>query len=62
MLKINVKKSNCLRIGARRDAVCSNIQTLDGREIVWVDVIPVSYTHLTLPTTYACRSRWSPYH
>ena len=23
----------------------------------------VSYTHLTLPTTYAmCRSRWSPYH
>ena len=26
-------------------------------------VIPVSYTHLTLPTTpVACRSRWSPYH
>ena len=25
--------------------------------------IPVSYTHLTLPTTSAlCRSRWSPYH
>ena len=24
---------------------------------------PVSYTHLTLPTTLAlCRSRWSPYH
>ena len=24
---------------------------------------PVSYTHLTLPTTYwPCRSRWSPYH
>ena len=24
---------------------------------------PVSYTHLTLPTTSAlCRSRWSPYH
>ena len=24
---------------------------------------PVSYTHLTLPTTAAvCRSRWSPYH
>ena len=23
----------------------------------------VSYTHLTLPTTYwPCRSRWSPYH
>ena len=25
--------------------------------------IPVSYTHLTLPTnTVTCRSRWSPYH
>ena len=24
---------------------------------------PVSYTHLTLPTTCnLCRSRWSPYH
>ena len=24
---------------------------------------PVSYTHLTLPTTLCmCRSRWSPYH
>ena len=26
-------------------------------------VNPVSYTHLTLPTSaVACRSRWSPYH
>ena len=26
-------------------------------------VMPVSYTHLTLPTTSRrCRSRWSPYH
>ena len=26
-------------------------------------VVPVSYTHLTLPTTrLVCRSRWSPYH
>ena len=26
-------------------------------------VMPVSYTHLTLPTTTPqCRSRWSPYH
>ena len=26
-------------------------------------LIPVSYTHLTLPTSaVACRSRWSPYH
>ena len=26
-------------------------------------ITPVSYTHLTLPTTrHQCRSRWSPYH
>ena len=26
-------------------------------------LLPVSYTHLTLPTTCTrCRSRWSPYH
>ena len=26
-------------------------------------ISPVSYTHLTLPTTgHECRSRWSPYH
>ena len=24
--------------------------------------IPVSYTHLTLPTNRRCRYRWSPYH
>ena len=30
----------------------------------WVSrITPVSYTHLTLPTTrLRCRSRWSPYH
>ena len=28
-----------------------------------VEAIPVSYTHLTLPTiALLCRSRWSPYH
>ena len=28
-----------------------------------VPIRPVSYTHLTLPTTRtSCRSRWSPYH
>ena len=27
------------------------------------DTVPVSYTHLTLPTKEdECRSRWSPYH
>src|SRR5660397_133775 len=25
-------------------------------------LVPVSYTHLTLPRIERCRSRWSPYH
>ena len=32
-------------------------------EMADIQIYPVSYTHLTLPTnTNACRSRWSPYH
>ena len=27
-----------------------------------VDIDAVSYTHLTLPRSTLCRSRWSPYH
>ena len=35
----------------------------DGIAGLWVGRVPVSYTHLTLPTIAAeCRSRWSPYH
>ena len=37
----------------------------NGHEVVlWGhDPEPVSYTHLTLPTSNTlCRSRWSPYH
>ena len=31
--------------------------------IYTIDIYPVSYTHLTLPTKNSpCRSRWSPYH
>ena len=26
------------------------------------DELPVSYTHLSCRRSYACRSRWSPYH
>ena len=40
----------------------SNVQLL-GNSAVTSLLTPVSYTHLTLPTTGSlCRSRWSPYH
>jgi len=38
-MAINVKKSSCLRIGARRDKLCSSIHTLNGREFDWVNEV-----------------------
>ena len=46
------------KVGVQRNTVYEDwIQT------TLIDTGPVSYTHLTLPTTCnLCRSRWSPYH
>ena len=39
------------------------VRDKEGHYIMMKGTIPVSYTHLTLPTTGSlCRSRWSPYH
>ena len=42
---------------AAREAgdISAGVFDLDGQ-------MPVSYTHLTLPRSTLCRSRWSPYH
>ena len=48
------------KVKAMKNEIKENVQepTLTGRKPG-----PVSYTHLTLPTTIGwCRSRWSPYH
>ena len=53
---------------AARDAevIFTNVTSTADVEAVLLGpdgVIPVSYTHLTLPTKEdECRSRWSPYH
>ena len=36
---INVKKSCCMRVGTRQDKSCSNINTIDGRQLSWVNEI-----------------------
>ena len=42
-----------------RDLLCRH----RGHLLLQISLWPVSYTHLTLPTTRtSCRSRWSPYH
>jgi ATP-dependent Clp protease ATP-binding subunit ClpX len=34
----------------------------EGVQQALLKIVAVSYTHLTLPTSHKCRSRWSPYH
>jgi len=36
---INVRKSCCMRVGTRQDKPCSNINTIDGRQLSWVNEI-----------------------
>jgi len=38
-MSINVKKSCCMRIGPRHNKICSEISTLDGRNLAWVGEI-----------------------
>ena len=43
------------------NAINYGIENSSGDYLICLSA-PVSYTHLTLPTIYSCRSRWSPYH
>ena len=50
---------------SNKDMLTYSSQGLKGVSVPYSDIlfIPVSYTHLTLPTILrSCRSRWSPYH
>jgi len=38
-MSLNAKKSTCIRIGPRFNANCCNIATIDGRELVWTNVV-----------------------
>ena len=49
--------------GGSDDAGSVMVEEIHGEYEPWFTPVPVSYTHLTLPTTCrGCRSRWSPYH
>ena len=63
--RLEIKRSD---IADRFDCVPSQINYVINTRFTQehgylVESKPVSYTHLTLPTTlHECRSRWSPYH
>ena len=42
--------------------VFAHMADADNNAVSTLTQAAVSYTHLTLPTSDLCRSRWSPYH
>ena len=45
------------------DIISANLDIEGNGQTFPIIEMPVSYTHLTLPTIHVeCRSRWSPYH
>ena len=52
-----------INIATNIDFLANLLELFTKVEIIFGNLAPVSYTHLTLPTTSGwCRSRWSPYH
>jgi len=46
-MSINVNKSSCLRVSPRYNSLCSNLTTLDGREITRMNKVRYLGVHLT---------------
>ena len=53
-MSINVKKSSCLRIGPRYNSFCSNLTTLDGREIMWMNKVRYLGVYLVSSKALSC--------
>ena len=53
-MSINVKTSSFLRVGPRSNSLCSNLTTVDGREIMWMNKIRYLGVHLTSSKGLSC--------
>ena len=53
-MSINVNKSSCLRVGPRYNSLCSNLTTLDGRKIMWMNKVRYLGVHLTSSKALSC--------
>ena len=49
-MKINVKKSSCLRIGPRNHVNCAEVLTSSGQSVPWVSVNEISWHIHCAPT------------
>ena len=57
-MSINVKKSCCMRVGPRCDAVCANITTGDGRQLPWVKEIRYLGIHIVQSRHFKSATFW----
>ena len=63
LTEVYVSPTSDAYTGANGSQTITFIITSTDTEMIIPSLCPVSYTHLTLPTTlHECRSRWSPYH
>jgi len=53
-MSINVKNLSCLRVGPRYDSLCSNLTTLDDREIMWMNKVRYLGVHLISSKALSC--------
>ena len=53
-MSINIKKSCCMRIGPRYDAICNNILTTSGLGLPWVDEVRYLGVHLISAKHFKC--------
>jgi len=51
-MSINEKKSSCLHIGRR--SLCSNLTTLDGAEIMWMNKVQYLSVYLVSSKALSC--------
>jgi len=63
-MSVNVKKSCCLRIGARHNKHCSEVNTMDGQKPAWVDEVRYLGVFIQRAMRFKCsieQSKWSFY-
>ena len=53
-MSINVKKSNCIHIGLRIDAICSSITYLSGKSLPWVNEIRYLGIYIVRSRIFKC--------
>ena len=61
-MSLNVKKSSCIRIGARYTTNCCNIVNSEGRELLWVHEVRYLGIFIEAASSFKCSLELSLIH